>query len=168
MPLVREIGPDDWPLLRDIRLAALREAPQAFASAYEREAAFGETDWRRRVASGATFFGYLPGGPGGSPGTGDASPAGLSTGLEEDPDTAELVSMWVRPQARGHGVGEALVSAVTAWAADRGFAAVHLWVSEVNLPARRLYERCGFKLTGERQPLPSDPRLPEVGMRCAL
>lgn len=29
---------------------------------------------------------------------------------------------------------------------------------------RALYERCGFAVTQERQPLPSDPSLSEVGM----
>jgi RimJ/RimL family protein N-acetyltransferase len=43
-----------------------------------------------------------------------------------------------------------------------------LWVTESNAPARRLYERCGFTPTGDRQPLPSDPSLPEIRMRRAL
>jgi GNAT superfamily N-acetyltransferase len=81
------------------------------------------------------------------------SPVQLAGGIEARPGTAELVSMWVHPRARGHGAGEALVSAVTGWAADQGFESVHLWVTEANSPARWLYERCGFMLTGERQPL---------------
>lgn len=28
-------------------------------------------------------------------------------------------------------------------------------------------ERCGFRVTGERQPLPSDPQLMEIGMGVA-
>ena len=35
---------------------------------------------------------------------------------------------------------------------------------EDNDPARRLYQRCGFVPAGERQPLPSNPRLYEVDM----
>jgi ribosomal protein S18 acetylase RimI-like enzyme len=45
---------------------------------------------------------------------------------------------------------------------------VHLWVTEANRPARLLYERCGFTLTGERQPLPSNPDLGEIGMTFPL
>ena len=41
---------------------------------------------------------------------------------------------------------------------------MRLWVTETNAHARALYERCGFTLTGERQPLPSDPSIGEVAM----
>ncbi len=86
----------------------------------------------------------------------------------EDAESAELVSMWVAPQARGHGVGRQLVAAVIDWARHRSADRVDLWVTETNDPARWLYESCGFVVTGERQPLPSNPSLSEVAMRLAL
>jgi ribosomal protein S18 acetylase RimI-like enzyme len=95
-------------------------------------------------------------------------PAGLAGGYQVDPVTVELVSMYVRPRGRGRGVGEALVAAVVGWAAARRATSVHLWVTETNAPARALYQRCGFALTGERQPLPSDPALSEVAMARPL
>jgi ribosomal protein S18 acetylase RimI-like enzyme len=45
---------------------------------------------------------------------------------------------------------------------------MYLWVAEANEPARRLYERYGFTPTGECQPLPSDPAVPEIRMRRPL
>jgi ribosomal protein S18 acetylase RimI-like enzyme len=45
-----------------------------------------------------------------------------------------------------------------------GHSIVQLWVTETNDPARRLYERCGFALTGERKPLPSHPEYAEIAM----
>ena len=45
---------------------------------------------------------------------------------------------------------------------------MHLWVTATNAPARALYERCGFALTDEQQPLPSDPSLGEVAMTRTL
>jgi GNAT superfamily N-acetyltransferase len=159
MVLVREAAPGEWELLRDVRLAALRDAPSAFASTYEREVAFTEADWRGRLSSAsATFLAYLP----------EVGPAGLSGAFEHSPGTAELVSMWVSPTARGRGVGEALVAAVTDWAKTRDYAAVHLWVTRENVSARALYERCGFIPTGEHQPLPSDTALDEIGMCLPL
>jgi len=157
--LIREVAPDDWQLLRDIRLTALRKAPSAFGSSYERESGFTEADWRGRLASrNVTFLAYLP----------EVSPAGLAGSFEERPGVAELVSMWVAPAARGRGTGETLVTAVADWAKTRDYRELHLWVTETNVHARGLYERCGFVPTGERQPLPSDPSLLEIGMRRPL
>ena len=72
--------------------------------------------------------------------------------------------MFVRPQARGRGVGEAVIDAVAGWAGQQGASTVHLWVTETNSRALLLYERCGFTVTAERQPLPAKPDLTEVGM----
>jgi ribosomal protein S18 acetylase RimI-like enzyme len=156
MTQIREAGADDWQAMRDVRLAALRDAPRAFASTYEREIAFTEADWQRRIASGGSFLAYAP-----KPGS---APAGIAGGFETGPGTIELVSMWVRPQARGRGIGQALVETVVGWARARGASRVHLWVTENNGHARLLYERCGFRPTAERQPLPSDPEVTEIGM----
>jgi GNAT superfamily N-acetyltransferase len=159
MVSVRAIGSGDWELVRDVRLAALRDAPDAFASAYEREAAYTEEQWRGWFSDRfAMFFAYIP----------DlAEPAGLAGVFDRD-DEAALVSMWVRPDARGRGVGEALVSAAASWATSRDQDTLNLWVAEANDSARRLYERCGFAPTGERQPLPSNPAITEIRMRRSL
>jgi len=195
MVLVRQITTDDWELMRDVRLAALADAPSAFGSSYAREARFTEEQWRGRINErSVTFFAHddsagpaaaasaaladaEPAGKGpanqgpatGPAGTGPdrALPAGLAGVYVEDGE-ADLVSMWVRPSARRLGVGEALVEAAAAWARDHGYQALFLWVTESNMPARRLYEQLGFTLTGESQPLPSDPALPELRMSRAL
>jgi GNAT superfamily N-acetyltransferase len=162
MVLVRETVPDDWRALRDIRLTALRDAPDAFASTYAEQAAFGEAEWRDRVARGGTFLAYVPE-------VSAFDPAGLAGGYSrEEPGVIELISMFVRPEARGRGVGEALIVAVIDWAAARYATSVHLWVTETNSHARLLYERSGFSPTGERQPLPSKPAIGEIGMTRRL
>ena len=161
MVLVREAVSGDWQALRDIRLEALRDAPSAFGSTYQGEAGRPAAHWHDRIARGGTFLAYLPD-------LGPSDPAGLIGGYPEDPQTVELVSMYVRPSARGRGVGEALVATVLDWAAARQAKTVHLWVTETNAHARALYERCGFALTGERQPVPSTPSLDEVAMSRTL
>jgi GNAT superfamily N-acetyltransferase len=162
---IREVTPADWEVMREIRLAALREAPYAFGSTYAREASFTQEQWLARLHDrAATYLAYLPG---------VAEPAGIAgVYIEGDDDAGNrspgVVSMWVRPAARGQKVGEALVEATADWARQRGFGVLHLGVTETNAAARRLYERCGFTLTGERQPLPSDPALLVIGMRRPL
>ena len=155
MVLVRATTITDWQALREIRLQALRDAPYAFSSTHAGEAAFADDEWHRRAARDGSFLAFLP----------EVSPAGLGGGYLAAPDTVELISMFVRPQARGRGVGEAIIEAVAGWAIQQGAVTVHLWVTETNKPARMLYERCGFTVTGERQPLPSSPALGEIGMQ---
>jgi len=152
---VRATTITDWPTLREIRLQALRDAPYAFGSTYVREATLGDDEWHRRATRDGSFLAFLP----------EVSPAGLGGGYLAAPDTAELISMFVRPQARGRGVGEAIIDAVAEWARQKDASTVHLWVTETNKHARLLYERCGFTATAERQPLPSNPSLGEIGMR---
>jgi len=72
-------------------------------------------------------------------------------------DERQLVSMWVDPRARGSGAAVQLVAAVREAAAVEGARVLTLFVADGNDRARRLYERLGFRPTGERQPLPSDP-----------
>lgn len=159
MVVVRELAEDDWEPLRDVRLAALSEAPYAFGSTYAREVAFTEEQWRGRIVNrGVTFLGFLGE---------ESEPAGVSGVFTAD-GVADLVSMWVRPSARGRGVGEALIAAAAGWAKTRDYDTLYLWVTESNAPARRLYERCGFTPTGERQPLPSDPALQEIQLSRPL
>jgi GNAT superfamily N-acetyltransferase len=154
MALVRATTMTDWQALREIRLQALHDAPDAFASTYAREAAFGAGEWHRRATRDGSFIAFLP----------EVTPAGLGGGYLASPEVVELIGMFVRPQARGRGVGEALIDAVTGWAIRQGASTVHLWVTETNKHARLLYERCGFTVTAERQPLPSNPALGEIGM----
>jgi GNAT superfamily N-acetyltransferase len=171
MVLVREMVPEDWRALRDMRLAALRAAPDAFGSTYEEQAAFGEADWRRRIAGGCAFLAYLPEVSAPEVSASEvraAGPVGLVGGYQPAPGVVELVSMYVRPEGRGRGVGEALIEAVIGWARARNAPTVHLWVTDTNKHASRLYERCGFSFTGERQPLPSNEDLTESAMSRTL
>jgi hypothetical protein len=58
---VRQIGADEWPLAREVRLAALAETPGAFSSISEQEAASEETIWRQCAQRGALAPDAAPG-----------------------------------------------------------------------------------------------------------
>ena len=152
---------EDWERVRDVRLRALADAPFAFGSRLEEEQDRPEAFWRSRLEShaAATFLAIR----------GHESVGLVRTFVEpEDVRSAKLVSMWVAPPARELGVGGQLVAAVVQWARDHDATSVQLWVTEANAAARRLYESCGFVLSGGRQPLPSDPLLSEVAMQLVL
>ena len=157
--VIRRAGSEDWERSRAIRLQALQDAPLAFASTYEREAAFEDAMWLQRIASSAQFLAID-----------QDQVVGTATGFvdPEDATTALLVAMYVAPAARGHGIGERLVNAVVAQARADGASRVRLHVVETNLVAERLYTRCGFVRTGETLRLPHRPDLLEHEMELLL
>jgi GNAT superfamily N-acetyltransferase len=139
---VRRLGPDDYELVRTIRLRCLREEPAAFGSTYEREVAFTDAVWIDRLRPDGNPH-YLAEAP-------DGTPAGIAAGVPDDeaPDTANLVAMWVDPRARGTGAADELIAAVIRWAGGAGYRAISLHATEGNVRAERAYQRHGFQRTG--------------------
>lgn len=136
-------------MFREVRLAALKEAPYAFGSAYERELSAEESNWRERLGNRAQMVAEIGG-----------EVAGTAGGIASDGNCAALISMWVAPHARGKGVGARLVDSVVEWASEEGYDSVYLWFTDGNAAAERLYERCGFVRTGQVQPVhPGEPRV---------
>jgi GNAT superfamily N-acetyltransferase len=157
---IRRVGPEDWEVVRDLRLRALRDAPAAFESTYEGEQGRSEKEWRAWLTrpTGVTVVATLNG-----------QPAGLAGGYVDEAGHVELVSMWVTPSARGSGLADALVAEVVHWARMRDVHEVRLWVTRGNDVAERLYSRHGFVRSGQAQPLPpAHPCVDEIGMRLVL
>ena len=59
-----------------------------------------------------------------------------------------LHTLAVDPAHCGQGVGRFLVNACIAYAEERGYRALRLDVVPENFPARRLYEKLGFRFAG--------------------
>ena len=141
--VIRRLAAGDWAAFRDVRLAALRDAPEAFGSTAEAAERVMEAEWRRRLEQRAVFLADVLN-----------QRVGIAAGIAGDAHLgAELISMWVAPAWRGHGVGDRLVDAVLAWAVGQGFTSVSLWVATGNARAERLYARRGFAATGRQQPM---------------
>ncbi|HEX2094595.1 MAG TPA: ribosomal protein S18-alanine N-acetyltransferase [Longimicrobiaceae bacterium] len=66
-------------------------------------------------------------------------------------DQSELGNVAVAPEARGSGVGRALVGAVLGRVGERGARECFLEVRESNRVAQALYEDMGFQVVGRRR-----------------
>ena len=129
----------------------LREDASSFSSRWEDVAQQPESYWREWVeaaAAGRTRCLFVAEADG-------SWVASVGCHLRIDPSETQLMAMWVAPELRGRGLARELIRAVAGWAASRGSDRVFLFVQESNAPARRLYERAGFRPTGEREQLPS-------------
>jgi GNAT superfamily N-acetyltransferase len=152
---IRTIAAADWRTLRETRLAALADSPEAFSGTLMEALALPDDEWRRRAAPGAGSQGFAA--------VSDGAWIGMCAVLEQDP-VPQLVSVWVHPEHRGRGVGSALSSAAVAWCRRRGHATVIVWVNAANAVAIHTYEKVGFRPTGESKPFPGRPELTEIAM----
>ncbi|HSK24765.1 MAG TPA: GNAT family N-acetyltransferase [Egicoccus sp.] len=144
---VRRATADDWAQVRDLRLAALADVPDAFGTSLEDERDRPESWWRARLeaADAVTLVAWI-----------DDRPAGLTVVAPayRDPHAGGVYSVWVAPDARGRGVGSRLLAAALSAAAELGHRRVLLDVGDHNTAAQRLYAGAGFRPTGRVGSLP--------------
>ena len=148
---IRQLYPADGALYRDIRLEALRLAPEAFGSTFAAENSEALVWFESRLGRSAVF---------GACAGGDL--LGIAGFVvrpgEKQAHKGVLVGMYVRPSARNLGLGRRLVETVIDHA--KGHVEIlQLSVVVGNKPARRLYKRLGFVEYGiEKRALKADGR----------
>jgi GNAT superfamily N-acetyltransferase len=159
--LVRAILEADWPTLKQVRLAALRDSPTAFGVSYDTAAAYTDEQWRQR-ASPATqpefFIAYESADQDAGQGAGQGAEAvGLIGGGTDQSGRYNLIAMWLRPDLRGSGIAAALVDMVKARALELGHRRIVLDVWRENTRAANFYLRQGFVFIDEWSALDSHP-----------
>jgi GNAT superfamily N-acetyltransferase len=125
---VRQMQSADWKELREVRLRALADAPGAFASTLEREAAYPDDVWRQRAQGGPASTNFIV--------RQDGAGVGMAAVIAEPaPGRMQLVGMWVDPHHRRRGVAQALIAEVVRWSRDHRARELLAWVAEDNTVA---------------------------------
>ncbi|MGW5781566.1 GNAT family N-acetyltransferase [Streptomyces sp. NPDC003863] len=174
---IRTIRADEWEKTREIRLAALQDpvAHLAFLDTYEDAVERPDAFWKER-AEGASESGegkvrqFVAEGP-------DGGWVGTISLLVERPsdevrfgeaaktEQTHIVAVYVRPEARGTGIIDALFRAGVEWSwslPEPVIERVRLYVHEENGRAAAFYRRFGFVATGERVAVPGDDTAQEL------
>jgi RimJ/RimL family protein N-acetyltransferase len=142
--IIRESTPSDVTQYRELRLGALQDTPTAFSADYQAHLSRPMSFWEGRLnfdEYGIIFFAE------------QASNLIGMTGIHqrESPKTkhsAEIFSVYVRPEWRGLHIAEGLIDLCVQWAKAREVNILKLGVMATNTSAVRCYERCGFKIYG--------------------
>lgn len=149
--VIRRLLPADAALYRDIRLEGLRLRPEAFGSTLAEESSKPLTWFAERLDQAAVFGAFA----------GDALVGVAGLFIRDSAKEAHkgvLWGMYVRPGARGAGLGRRLVEAVLAHA-RQCVEIVELRVVSGNEEARRLYAGLGFVEYGiEKNAMKQDGR----------
>lgn len=129
-------NPDDAALYRDIRLEALKASPEAFGSTFETENAQALSWFSDRLGTSTVLGAFHD--------TKLVAMAGFA--IQQGQKRAHkglLWGMYVRPAARGTGVGRRLIEAILD-VARQHVELIQLTVVRENEQARRLYASLGF------------------------
>ncbi|QNN83364.1 GNAT family N-acetyltransferase [Brachybacterium sp. Z12] len=147
---IHRVTGEEWRSHRDLRLDMLAADPDAFWADPEEARLRTEQQWRAEISGprihlqarrGAAVLGGIA-----------LLPTGYTPEHLIPPDRALIVSLWVRPAARGTGVSRSLFTGLAQLALDLGRPDLRLDVDDSNISARQLYERLGFRATGARDP----------------
>ncbi|MBA2244292.1 MAG: GNAT family N-acetyltransferase [Gemmatimonadetes bacterium] len=141
---IRTLDSEDAPLYHELRLRALREHPEAFATSYEEARARSMADVAGRLAPGpeqVTLGAFDHDGL-----------VGMATLVRPTKaklrHRATLAAMYVAPEARERSLGRALLERILAVAVEWGVSDVVLAVTVGNHAARKLYASAGFVTYG--------------------
>lgn len=140
----RTLGDDEWQLFREVRLAALQDAPEAFVARFEDEASYEDEFWHERMSRSRRIVAER----------GDDLVGLVCLGLHnEDSETGEVFGLWTAPSARGDHVARRLVAAAATRAAEDGRRRLYFWVGSDNAKAIGFASNFGFRPTSERRPV---------------
>ena len=137
--MVTRLTESDWRVFATLRLRALTDTLGPSDHQYRHEITFTAAQWRRRLRAHAQFAVRV-----------DDHLVGLIGAQRQSAEAVYLYSLWLEPDARGHGFGHDLVSAAVDWARSQRARIVTLRVDVENATARGVYERLGFGVVDAR------------------
>ena len=170
---IRALTSTEWPLLKQLRLSALQEAPDAFAPTYADNKDHPDGYWQRgaeRLARphARLFVAWLHTGTAGTDARTttrqDGEAMGLISAVRDNAGIGHLGAFWVDPRARGTGLGAQLFDASMHWLKSVQCSSLELSVTEGNDTAEAMYRRRGFTRDGRTEPLREGSTLRNIYM----
>ena len=138
-----ELSPDDWLRLRDLRLASLLDAPDAFGGNHELESAFSEAQWRETFEKLAYIVASIDGE--------DIAIMSIEPLRGDFGAQCWIGGCWSNPDYRGGGALRAMFDYLDSIAEARGWGIQGLGVFVANESAIAAYEKLGFVAMGDPQ-----------------
>ncbi|MEZ0325229.1 MAG: GNAT family N-acetyltransferase [Fimbriimonas sp.] len=143
--VVERLDPEEWQAYRDLRLEALKTDPHAFGSSYVTQVEYADGYWKGRLEQAQSgndnllLFARE-----------NDRLIGMVGAFIIEEGIAYVIAMFVRPEARGRGIGklllQTLISEIDRWLIIH---TARLTVNKKQAPAFALYTSLGFEVVSE-------------------
>ena len=153
---ITKAGAEDAQRLRSLRLAALKDAPDAFGVKHEDELLISDSQWQDRLKY--TYWCFV---------VADGVDIGLLAADKADKDRNSdcwLSSWWISEAFRGQGVAALMMEWVIKLSQENEWKIIGLGVWPENLRARNAYKKLGFVEADKPLPSRSKPGQMYLGM----
>ena len=153
---ITKAGAEAAQRLRSVRLAALKDTPDAFGAKHEDELLFSDSQWQDRLKY--TYWCFV---------VADGVDIGLLAVDKADKDRNSdcwLSSWWISDTFRGQGVAELMMEWVIKLSQENEWKILGLGVWPENLRARNAYKKLGFVEADKPLPSRSKPGQMYLGM----
>ena len=159
---VRQLQAEEWQLLKQLRLRALAEAPDAFSPRFEDNQDHPDSYWQTWATRVAKPYSRIF--VGNATTVSSEAPLGLISAERSRDGVGHLGAFWTDPRTRGTGLGSALFDAAMHWLEAAGCRHLELSVTEGNGYAEAMYARRGFARDGRVEPLRDGSTLRNIFM----
>ena len=153
---ITKAGAEAAQRLRSVRLAALKDTPDAFGAKHEDELLFSDSQWQDRLKY--TYWCFV---------VADGVDIGLLAVDKADKDRNSdcwLSSWWISEAFRGQGVAALMMEWVIKLSQENEWKIIGLGVWPENLRARSAYKKLGFVEADKPLPSRSKPGQMYLGM----
>jgi RimJ/RimL family protein N-acetyltransferase len=154
--VITKAGAEAAQRLRSVRLAALKDTPDAFGAKHEDELLFSDSQWQDRLKY--TYWCFV---------VADGVDIGLLAVDKADKDRNSdcwLSSWWISDAFRGQGVAQLMMEWVIKLSRENDWKIIGLGVWPENLRARSAYKKLGFVEADKPLPSRSKPGQMYLGM----
>jgi ribosomal protein S18 acetylase RimI-like enzyme len=137
---IRQLQEQDWILLKEIRLEALKLHPEFFGGYYEDESSWSDEDFKNDLTRNDIFGAFI-----------EKKLIGVAGyfqfTLQKLKHRGTLYGLYVKEENRGQGIADQLIDVIIVHARQRVLQ-LHCTVTTDNKPALNLYQKHGFQIYG--------------------
>lgn len=137
---IQQLTKNDWPIYKKIRLEALKNSPESFASSYEEEITWSDIDFQNSLIKSDIFGAF--------DNNSLVSCAGFYIMHSNKTNHRGVIwGMYTKDEFRGKGIATDLIKTIISHAKSKVIQ-IHLSCVSSNLTAVELYKKLGFKIYG--------------------